>query len=68
MVKYALIIIITMGLAEDTQNFELRLNTQSQLECMKDAETFQFALPMIKIETRCEPVLGEKSSPQLTGV
>ena len=57
-----------MGFGEETKTFEIRLNKQSQSECMKDAETFQFPLPIINIETRCEPVLGEKSSPQSTGV
>ena len=65
---FILVILITMGSGEDLKSFEIRMNKDSQSECLKDAETFQFSLPIISIETRCEPVVGNKSEKQETGV
>jgi hypothetical protein len=59
-----------MGSGEDVKSFEIRLNKESQSECLKDAETFQFPIPIpiISIETRCEPVIGNKPEVQETRV
>ena len=66
---FILVILITMGSGEDVKSFEIRMNKESQSECLKDAETFQFPLPIISIETRCEPVIGNnKPEVQETGV
>ena len=65
---FILVILITMGSGEDLKSFEVRLNKESQSECLKDAESYQFALPIISIETRCDPVIGNKPEVQETGV
>ena len=65
---FILIILITMGSGEGLKSFEIRMNKDSQSECLKAAETYQFPLPMISIETRCEPLLGNKTETQETGV
>ena len=65
---FILVILITMGSGEDLKSFEIRLNKDSQSECLKDAEAYQFPLPIISIETRCEPVIGNKPEVQETGV
>ena len=65
---FILVILITMGSGEDLKSFEIRLNKDSQFECLKDAEAYQFPLPIISIDTRCEPVIGNKPEVQETGV
>ena len=65
---FILVILITMGSGEDLKSFEIRMNKDSQSECLKDAETYQFHLTIIYIETRCEPVIGTKPEMQETGV
>ena len=65
---FILVIMITMGSGEDFKSFEIRLNKESQSECLKDAETFQFPIPIISIETGCEPVIGNKPEVQETRV
>ena len=57
-----------MGSGKDLESFEIRMNKESQSECLKDAETFQFPLPIISIEARCEPVVGDKPQTQEAGV
>ena len=63
---FILVILITMGSGEDLKSFEIRMNKDSQSQCLTDAETFQFPLPIISIETRCEPVIGNKPEVQET--
>ena len=65
---FILIILITMGSGEGLKSLEIRMNKDSQSECLKAAETYQFPLPIISIETRCEPLLGNKPETQETGV
>ena len=65
---FILVILITMGSGENLKSFEIRMNKESQSECFKDAEKYQFPLPIISIETRCEPVIGNKPKTQETGV
>ena len=65
---FILVILISVGTGDDLKSFEIRLNKESQSECLKDAEVYQFPLPIISIETRCEPVIGKKPEVQKTGV
>ena len=65
---FILVILITMGSGEDLKSFEIRMNKDSQSQCLTDAETFQFPIPIISIETRCEPVIGNKPEVQETRV
>ena len=64
---FILVILITIGSGEDLKSFEIRLSKDSLSECLNDAETFQFPLPIISIETRCDPVVGNKSGMQEAG-
>ena len=50
------------------KSFEIRVNKDSQSECLKGAEIYQFPLPIISIKTRCEPVVGNKPETQKAGV
>ena len=65
---FILVILITIGTGEDLKSFEIRLNKESQSECLKDAEAYQFPLPIVSIETRCEPVIGNNPGVQETGI
>ena len=56
--KYMLIVLITMGspiIGEDKKTLELRIPQESKQECEKSAQTFKFHLPVISMDTRCEP-------------
>jgi len=56
--KFMLIVIITMGspvIGEESKTFELRIPQENREECMKSANTFRFSLPVISMDTRCEP-------------
>ena len=56
--KFMLVVIITMGspvIGEDSKTFELRIPQENQQECLKSARTFKFSLPVISMDTRCEP-------------
>ena len=57
--KFMLVVIITMGspvIGEEKKTFELRIPQENQQECSKSAKTFKFSLPVISIDTRCEPL------------
>ena len=68
MSAFILVILITMGTGEDLKSLEIRLQKELQSSCLKDAKTYQFPLPIISIETRCEPVIRNKPETQETGV
>ena len=56
--KFMLIVVITMGspvIGEKFKNFELRIPQENKQECLKSAKTFKFSLPVISMDTRCEP-------------
>ena len=56
--KFMLVALITMGspvIGEDSKTFELKIPQESEEQCLKSAKTFRFSLPVISIETRCEP-------------
>ena len=64
---FILVILITIGSGADFKSFEIRLSKGSLSECLNDAETFQFPLPIISVEIGCEPVVGHKSETQDAG-
>ena len=56
--KYMLIVFITIGspiIGEEQKTLELRIPQASKEECEKSAKTFKFHLPVISMDTRCEP-------------
>ncbi len=56
--KFMLVVIITMGspvIGEKFKNFELRIPQENKQVCLKSAKTFKFSLPIISMDTRCEP-------------
>lgn len=56
--KFMLVVLITMGspvIGEESKTFELRIPQESEAQCLTSAETFRFSLPVISMETRCEP-------------
>ena len=64
---FILVILTMIGSGENLKSFEIRLSEDPQSECLNDAKTFQFPLPIISIETRCEPFVGNKSEAQEVG-
>ena len=64
--KFMLVVVITMGgpvIGNDELTLELRIPQASEVECLKSADTFKFALPVISMDTRCEPrKVGEEPS------
>ena len=66
--KYILVILITMGtMGEKPTTIEMRIPQENHEECLKSAKTFKFSLPMLSVDTRCEPRL-EKEEPEIRGV
>ena len=56
--KYMLVVLITMGspeIGKEQKTFELKIPQENLEECMKSAKTFKFSLPVISMDTRCEP-------------
>ena len=56
--KFMPIVVITMGspvIGEKFKTFELRIPQENKQECLKSAKTFKFSLPVISMDTRCEP-------------
>ena len=64
---FMLVILIMIGSGEDFKSFEIKLSKGSLSECLNDLETFQFPLPIISVEIRCEPVVGHNSETQDAG-
>tara|TARA_E500000331_G_scaffold199495_1_gene191639 strand:- start:62 stop:271 length:210 start_codon:yes stop_codon:yes gene_type:complete len=68
--KYMLVVMITMGspvIGEDSKTFEMRIPQENLEECMKSAKTFRFSLPVISMDTRCEPRKSDED-PGIRGV
>ena len=66
--KFMLIILITMGTTgEEPKTIEMRIPQESQEECLKAAKTFKFSLPVISVDTRCEPRM-DNEEPEVRGV
>ena len=56
--KFMLVILITMGspvIGEEKKTFELRIPQENKEQCLQSARTFRFSLPVLSMETRCEP-------------
>ena len=56
--KFMLIVLITLGspiIGEEEKTFELRIPQSSKEECEKSSKTFKFQLPVISMDTKCEP-------------
>ena len=56
--QFMLVVLITMGspvIGEDKKTFELRIPQENKETCEKSAKTFKFSLPVISMNTRCEP-------------
>ena len=68
--KFMLIVVITMGspvIGEEQKTFQLRIPQENKEICEKSAKTFKFTLPVISINTRCEPKrVNEEPSLQST--
>jgi len=63
--KFMLIVLITMGspvIGEKSRSFELKIPQESKEQCLNSADTFRFSLPVISIETRCEPRRDDEQS------
>ena len=39
---------------------------ENQEECLKSAKTFKFSLPVISMDTRCEPSKGDEDPSMLS--
>ena len=68
--KFMLIVLITLGsqiIGEEKKTFELRIPQSSKEECKKSAKTFKFHLPVISMDTRCEPK-KENEEPSLKSI
>ncbi len=56
--KYMLIVFITIGspiIGEEQKTLVLRIPQASKEECEKSAHTLKFHLPVISMDTKCEP-------------
>ena len=61
--QFMLVVLITMGspvIGEDKKTFELRIPQENKETCEKSAKTFKFSLPVISMDTRCEPSKGDE--------
>ena len=66
--KFILVILITMGTTgEEPKTIEMRIPQENQEECLKAAKTFRFSLPVISVDTRCEPRM-DNEEPEVRGV
>jgi hypothetical protein len=65
--KFMLVILITMGgSGEEPKTIEMRIPQENQEECLKSAKTFKFSLPVISMDTRCEPSKGNEDPSMLS--
>ena len=68
--KYMLIVFISIGspiTVEEQKNLELRIPQASKEEYEKSAKTFKFHLPVISMDTKCEPKKVDEE-PSLTSI
>jgi hypothetical protein len=67
--QFMLVVLITMGspvIGEDKKTFELRIPQENKETCEKSAKTFKFSLPVISMDTRCEPSKGDEDPSMLS--
>ena len=66
--KFILVILITMSaMGEKPKTIEMRIPQENQEEFLKAAKTFKFSLPVISVDTRCEPRM-DNEEPEVRGV
>ena len=66
--KFMLVILITIGApGGEPKTIEMRIPQENQEECLKAAKTFKFSLPVISVDTRCEPRM-DNEEPEVRGV
>jgi len=66
--KFMLVILITLGASGDKPKIiEMRIPQENQEECLKAAKTFKFFLPVISVDTKCEP-RKDNEEPEVRGV
>ena len=66
--KFMLIILITMGTTgEEPKTIEMRIPQENQEKCLKAPKTFKVSLPVISVDTRCEPRM-DNEEPEVRGV
>jgi hypothetical protein len=53
-------------IGEDKKTFELRIPQENKETCEKSAKTFKFSLPVISMDTRCEPSKGDEDPSMLS--
>ena len=66
--KFMLVVLITVGspvIGEDKKTFELSTPQDNKETCEKSAKTFKFSLPVISMDTRCEPSKGDEDPSML---
>jgi hypothetical protein len=67
--QFMLVVLITMGppiIGEDKKAFELGIPQKNEETCEKSAKTFKFSLPVISMDTRCEPSKGDEDPSMLS--
>ena len=67
--QFMLVVLIIMGspvIGEDKKTFELRIPQENKETCEKSAKTFKFSLPVISMDTRCEPSKGDEAPSMLS--
>ena len=66
--QFMLVVLITMGspiIGGDKKTFELRIPQENKATCEKSAKTFKFSLPVISMDTKCEPSKGDEDPSML---
>ncbi len=61
-----LVVIITLGspnIGKKNNFFELRIPQKNKNECLKSAKKIMFELPLISIQTKCEPKIKLEEPP-----
>ena len=66
--KFMLVILITIGASGgEPKIIELRVPQENLEEFLQSAKTFKFSLPVISVDTRCEPRM-DNEEPEVRGV
>ncbi len=57
MTEFVLVVIVSMGLADDPTSFEVRLTKETHEQCVQDSKSYKTPFPqlqkIISVETRC---------------
>ena len=66
--QFMLVILNSISaLGGEPKTIEMRIPQENQEECLKSAKTFKFSLPVISVDTRCEPRM-DNEEPEVRGV